>query len=310
MRQRKVFGSNSQVCHVWAQQTQNEGSAGNIFFEGNKIYSYGRHYLAAQIHTVKGKRVALVRSDTYSVSTSGHLSDIRSALYNLIPAFDSPNVSDLKAAISYLDQCAQKQVEGALKRVKVENKESIQSEFRWIHDQFKEANELRKLVGRKEIWPTKKQLDAVQAHLEKRLQRFKELNTPEMIEKKRIERERREIRKAERAVEKRAEDIVKFRAGEISRVDLPCEILRVKGDTVETSRGAQVPLRDAVRLFAAILSGRDVTGLTVGHFTLNEIYSDNAGDKVVRIGCHAIKLSEAQAVLGPYQMKLLQGGAA
>ena len=37
---RRVLKNHDEVCHVWAQQTQSEGRAGNIFFRDKSIYSY------------------------------------------------------------------------------------------------------------------------------------------------------------------------------------------------------------------------------------------------------------------------------
>jgi hypothetical protein len=43
---RTVF-TNNEIFHVFNEQNQNEGrtSNRNIYFENNKIYSYGYHYL-------------------------------------------------------------------------------------------------------------------------------------------------------------------------------------------------------------------------------------------------------------------------
>jgi len=95
---KKVFSSHAQLAHVWVQQTQSKGRSSNMFFEGTRIYSYGFHYCAARIHTVKGKRFALVRSDAYSHSTAKHLCRIRGALNNLMPFFCVEDISDTAPA--------------------------------------------------------------------------------------------------------------------------------------------------------------------------------------------------------------------
>lgn len=100
---KKVFSSNSQVCHVWAQQTQSEGRTNSVFFRDTVIFSYGEHYPMAKIHKVKGQLFALINSANYSVTTSQHKSDVRSALRGLMPYFDSPDIYDTRAAIEWLD---------------------------------------------------------------------------------------------------------------------------------------------------------------------------------------------------------------
>ncbi len=75
----------SEVPHLWANQTQQDARnpQGNLFFEGATIYSYRRSWPLATIYR-KGKGKArrtlvLTNSDTYSVTTSGHQSDVNRA---------------------------------------------------------------------------------------------------------------------------------------------------------------------------------------------------------------------------------------
>lgn len=299
-RIKTVFSSNEQVSHIWAQQTQASGRANNVFFEADKIYSYGYHYLAAQIHTIKGKRIALVRSDAYSPSTGKHLSCIRSALNGLMEYYYVPGskiVSSPKAASEYLDSRARDSITDAMKRISVKDKSSIGYSLECINDTFKDANNLRKLLGKKPIKPSQKQLSEVKAHLEFRLKRYHELNTPEMIAKRKVEAEKRAERKARKVVAAAADRIEQFRRGEVTGVsNLPYELLRIQGNEVVTSRGARVPLDLAVTLYRAIEAGKNVIGATIGHFTVNSI-NEIENDKVIVIGCHRILLSEARALL-------------
>lgn len=70
---KKVYPS-KQVCHVWANQQQQEGrnSTGNVFFERDTIYSYGHHFPMARIDAKN--KVVLFTTKTYSITTSKHLS--------------------------------------------------------------------------------------------------------------------------------------------------------------------------------------------------------------------------------------------
>lgn len=84
---KKVFSSNSDVAHIFAQRTQDEGRAGNIFFEGDTIYSYGYHFPIARF--IDGQKV-LFTLDSYSTSTSKHIGIVSSALtqYEKIYTYD------------------------------------------------------------------------------------------------------------------------------------------------------------------------------------------------------------------------------
>lgn len=85
---KQVFSSNSQLAHVWAQQTQDTGRANNTFFQGRSIYSYGHHYVSGMIHKAKsGKAFALINSTRYSNSTCKHTGLAWRATYKLMPTF-------------------------------------------------------------------------------------------------------------------------------------------------------------------------------------------------------------------------------
>lgn len=75
---RAVFDT-AMTAHIWAQGRQEEGRnpARRVFFEGPRLYSYGRHFLT-------GYRLpdgcAFLNSDRYSVSTSRHQRDAARAV--------------------------------------------------------------------------------------------------------------------------------------------------------------------------------------------------------------------------------------
>lgn len=295
-RIKRVF-SNEQACHVWAQQTQDHGKSGSIFFEGTEIYSYGRHYLMAKIHILKsGKRVALVNSHRYSRSTIKHIYCTHRALTGLMPMFNVSNPRDLKQAIKDLDAQARASFQAPLKRLKITSKDEIKYQFERIHAAYRKANELRKLLGRAEVWPKKKELDKVQAHLDARLKRYKELNTPEKIAAKAAEKTQRELIEAKkRELENRLE-IERFRAGEKATVRTNHALLRVKNGIVQTSRGAEVPLDAAVQAYRLFKQGGNLVGFKLGHFTVEGVEYLNNETKFI-IGCHEILLSEVERLL-------------
>lgn len=72
---RKVLSSMAEVAKCWANQSQSEGRTSNrtLFFEGESIYSYGRHYeLARIVNNDVGNPCALFNVMAYSRTTSGH----------------------------------------------------------------------------------------------------------------------------------------------------------------------------------------------------------------------------------------------
>lgn len=74
-----VFQSNSELAHVWANQSQSHGKANSMFFNYNTAYSYGFHYMAGELLTLKGEKICILNSMRYSVTTSKHVNELRSA---------------------------------------------------------------------------------------------------------------------------------------------------------------------------------------------------------------------------------------
>jgi hypothetical protein len=79
---KKVFSDISEVAHKWANQLQEDArNSGNFFFEGDTIYSYGRHFpIAKHIENAQGEKAILFTERTYSVTTSKHVQVVRSAV--------------------------------------------------------------------------------------------------------------------------------------------------------------------------------------------------------------------------------------
>ena len=101
---KKVFANHSDVCHVWAQQSQKAGRANNIFFENSIIYSYGYHYKMAKIHDTNGD-IVLINSRGYSSSTAKHTTYVIRAISHLkslyCPVVDPQNEADHAENVKY-----------------------------------------------------------------------------------------------------------------------------------------------------------------------------------------------------------------
>jgi hypothetical protein len=298
---KKVFSSHKQLAHVWAQQTQESGRASRMFFSNTTdIYSYGRHYMAAKIHTLDdGKKVCLIRSDSYSHSTSGHLSEIQDAVRGLMPSFRVPDIHSLRSEsnLKYFTSEIEAEITIAKKCIKVESNRVIRMKLKNLDSTVYSANQFFKFAGYPKFIPSDQTVSEVIGHLKTRLARYKELNTPEMIKKRERDKARREQLENQKLAVKNEEKILKFRQGEyIAGIKNPFEYLRIKGDTVQTSRGASVPLIDAKRLFMFISNSANaeaLKGLKVGHFTLESVSRLDDGDTLLVIGCHRILMSEA-----------------
>jgi hypothetical protein len=68
--------SNKNIAKLWMNQTKPFAKGSNFFFEGTKIYSYGYHFLIAEI---VGDKV-IFNTEKYSQSTSKHQSIVKMAI--------------------------------------------------------------------------------------------------------------------------------------------------------------------------------------------------------------------------------------
>lgn len=283
-----------------------------MFFENTTdLYSYGYHYLAAKVHTVKGQKFALIRSDAYSTSTGGHLGDAERAVRGLMPFFRVAGCDALReprVAVECLDKNVDIEIDRALAR-------KFFAESHWgggddkhhhiaaIKNALETTNQLREILGRKPL-KMPKRFEEAEKHLDKLLAKY---NSPKRVEKRLAkERHRNDVlTKLQQArVRQSAQALEKFRAGNpnFGWIDSEFDLLRIKGNRIETSGGAEVPLRQARALMNLIEKEGPfaLAGKQIGHFTVDNVaaYDTESGsDTLLEIGCHKILLSEVRNVL-------------
>ena len=80
----KTVFDNSTVAHVWANQSQNEGrnANGSFYFSGNKIFSYGSHFLIAchYLNEDTNENVVLFTTRSYSNTTAKQINYVRQSV--------------------------------------------------------------------------------------------------------------------------------------------------------------------------------------------------------------------------------------
>ena len=78
----KTVVHTGEVPHLWFHKVQPraKNAGGNLYFEGDTIFSYGSHFPIAR-HVSSGKKNAVLFTEKgYSIATSGHKSAVRSSL--------------------------------------------------------------------------------------------------------------------------------------------------------------------------------------------------------------------------------------
>lgn len=276
---KKVF-NNAELCHVWASESQSQGrnSNGSMFFESNIIFSYGRHYVAAVIHTNnKGEKIALVNSYNYSMTTAKQLGHVRSALNGRMTYVSSETPDCIDSTIDALKQSVKTlQVEQRNVRKKYSVLESIQ-------DSIKNINDLLSFQGKASFYLSHDEMEEILSLDKLKQQKIKDSET----------------KKHAAMLAEYLPEVELWKTGQNTK-SIPYKVQQIVGDIVrlnnkgevETLRGATVPYSHAMRLLSLYVNGKVRQGERVGHYTVDQVQ----GEKM-KIGCHLIDVKQAMQAL-------------
>jgi hypothetical protein len=271
---KKVFSNSDEVIHIFAQQTQSEGRSSNCFFEGTKLYSYGRHYLLAEFITPND---VIISNRRYSSTTSKHISRAWQALnhYNRYEVYQA-NLTPAELIDHYTYQINQFLILAAKAKTKKDDYLArAVHEYKECFNYFKVKNILR--YNKKYLSVMKKLITNIDLDKVKRI----------------IEKEKQRIAKIEAfKLKSNEEKIALWIAGKSDYFPSGDGVfLRIKNDSVQTSQNASVPLKEAKFLYSLIKSKRDIIGHRIDNFTVIS-YTDD----VLKIGCHSIPQSEIDRI--------------
>ena len=283
---KKTFSSNSEVCHVWAQRIQEEGKANSIFFESDSIFSYGKHFEIARFVDFPEKTIVLFTTRDYSVTTSSHKSMVMGSIshYSIIrvPTFDDhdKNLQYFSDTLNdYLKSFVNSRTKGNFWQSEIEN---LMSEIDLYLKYFKKNCQNKKLLK----------------ILEKNLKSFQNDTLLSGDQQEKIKARIKET-KQQKALETKKrndslkEDLKRWQNGENIEKNfygLPIA-LRIKGEEIETTKGAKVPVNKALILCNMIETGQNIEGFEIGHYTINRITENN-----LIAGCHTIPLKEIKRI--------------
>lgn len=267
---KKVF-TNSEICHVFAEQSQSEGrtSAGNIFFYENKIYSYGYHYKLAEIIE---NNIILINNIGYSISTSKHIGLVGNATRQYRQIF----LTDIDLNYVYGEI-----IEASKKIVKAKKPEiyatTIIRKFEKLTEYLKEFKKVNILKDSKYL-ELKKIYKSIAKDKEKFIEAGKER------EKKQKEKEQIEFKI----------NLTKFFNYEINYFTKKTneDFLRISQDKtmIETTQGVKIPIEEAKKLYLMIQEGKDIKGLRISNYIVISI------NGTLRIGCHRINIKNVHEI--------------
>jgi hypothetical protein len=299
-RMKHVFDT-GEVPHLWAHQSQESARnpQGNLYFDGDTIYSYGSHFpIARHVKNAKGRAAILFTTQTYSRTTSGHCSAVRGAIPSEVQVFHVQYVREVRAEMreDYMRQIgaelilAENRRSETLKQLDAGRAGDLIQECRAFCQFFKFAMPK---------FPKLPQIDKSKLAVEKTRQEARWAKQREERKRQNEEWERQnEERKRQEALEL-PEKIARWRAGEYfwSCSSWPT-ILRIKDGEVETSRGAKVPLNHARRALEFVRkvreSGQDWErnghSFHLGVYQIDKVEANGT----LHAGCHVISWEEIE----------------
>lgn len=268
---KKVFSSNAECIHVFAQNIQSQGKANSVFFYGDTLYSYGYHFPLAKFIN---DNLVWINDTSYSNSTSKH----QNLCYNAFRQYQvilesNHNIEKVVYHLKHLKD----------KTLKARKPWMYINEALGLIDSHKQAQTL---------WPNVANQIKATEELAELTQFFEGSQDSEALQKAKT-----------REQEKRAKNAELFKHafysyepfGELRRkAQLNYDLVRISenGLYLETSQDVKVEISAAKALLRAYKSGVDVVGQKIDYYQIRAIQ----GDRVL-IGCHNLKISEIERAL-------------
>jgi len=311
------MATHMEVTHAWANQTGKSRKGFNMFYEGDTIYSYGYHFPIARIVEGNDRKVVLFTNKNRSVSTSKHKSYTYRAV-NHMTIYSVDFMLDRHGLLSIEEQHAAN-IEARVKAYKEALKAAPRKLDDWsVHNQLRFANRAQSTIEAyvlefglanvpevQKVLPTDDWFHDLKwdcmAALKAKQERAADPKHQAKLEAARLARENRKAREEEARRKGREvyyREIVRpkqkawLRGEQVALAQHTARPLpRIKGDIIQTSWGASVPLSIGIRLYQKAVECRrehkeyePPLGIEVGDFRLQRIKAN--GDLVVN--CHDI----------------------
>lgn len=267
-----VFSNAHDVIHVFAQRNQSHGRSSNVFFEHDKIYSYGYHYLLGEF--IDDKTI-VINNRGYSSTTAKHISWIIGGTRQYKQFFTmSCDIHHVYRQILSLND----KLATARKPEKYINQ--ILSIWASLYEYIKYTKNKNtpKDDRYKEI---KRIVKAIQSQ-------------PQEYQHKLAEAKKKEELMRKRSEEKQIKDTLsKFYNYEVHTFRIgEKDYLRISqdGSNVETSQHVKVSIDEARTLYKLICKGVDIAGHRISNYIVNSI------NGTLKIGCHNIDMDSVHKV--------------
>jgi hypothetical protein len=299
----KTKFNNSELSHIWANQTQAHGKGSNMFFEHGTIYSYGYHFKITQfINNKEAQRCVFINSSSYSSSTAKHQSLVWRAIPQDIPFFKVVSFfNDIEASstahkenLTYYINEAEKLQGLTIRANKLKmgylNQLNGQMDIFIKYTLFFGLTDLTKFNPITGLGLTLKE------RYEKITEWVKTYEDSDELLNWLIKQKENEKKAEIKAKERAKITIEQFRNFEISAIyqNIGHYILRYNKETenIETSGGVKMAKNIFLTAYQRLINNQLIKGQHVGDFTFNGVDGE-----IVSVGCHKIPLIEVKNVV-------------
>lgn len=270
--------NHNEVAHAWAHKLSKARKGFNMYHSDGVIYSYGSHFpIAAHVENGRGHQAVLFTTKSYSISTSKHKEYTRRAcshlnvleVENVRPCGVADHASNYEGLIT--------EARGLLTKAK-----RARTNGPWLVERAQEAlTTANDYSAFYDLGLPAVSLETVDATAAAIVERVKAQEAEAAIARIKAKRAQ--------ALRDRERLCAWIAGADVSPPHTFRPMCRVKGDTVETTWGARVPLAAALDLWRQlkICKAQRLTltnpGQHVGDFGVDQIAPHG-----LRVGCHFI----------------------
>lgn len=311
--------NNSMVAHLWANESQESANGSNFYFEGQSIYSYGRHFEVGRIvRNKRGEKAYLINDRYYSSTTSRHQYYVREAIptgskvfsvgYNMSNngnmAFATSGLESIKDAIEKYKKArtelpyqnvwgAFKNLMGYIEFFDMGTPQSLlkKSANEWLgtnHELSRKSDKIK----REHVSELKRIFQILLNH-----QALEVLGTVNVVVKELEEERSRDFH--EKLEKWKSGELDFLHACDLTSYDKPNVWMRIKGGIIETSKEIKIGIEEARRMWQVVSllhqGGQFRHGLVEdvdgNRWRINRYKND-----ILTAGCHRIAYSEMESI--------------
>ena len=293
--------NNSELSHIWANQTQTHGKGSNMFFENETIYSYGYHFKIAQYVTNKeGIKCIFLNQRSYSNSTNKQQSLVFRSIPENVTFYRVVSFDDIQGTRAHKDNLTHyineaEKLQGLTIRankLKMDYLNQLNSQM----DIFNKYCLFFSLNDLEQFNPIFGNGLSLSERFDKLTEWVKMYENSDQLLEWSIKQTENEKKAKIKAIEKAKESIELFRQFKISSIyaNIGHYLLRYNKETdnVETSGGVKMGKNVFLSAYQRLINNQLTKGQHVGDYVFNGI--DN---EIVSVGCHKIPMVEIKNVL-------------